>query len=139
MQTGIARRRRRRICWRSGAAITEMAIILPILVLIMASSLDFGLILFKRQHMILAAREGVRVRAVEGPTSAGSLALAATQSYLTDIYPALSGDFTVTVSPQGAATSWVRVRLPHSAGGAIGFLSGENNVVVEMHPLTANP
>lgn len=124
---------------RRGSAIVSFGLVLPILTVTILGVLDLGMILFKRQHMIQAAREGVRLRAVEGPNSVGPLAQAVTANYLAAKYPELDGKFTITASPQDATTAWVRVQLNHSDGGVVGFISGQNDVRVEMNYLTAAP
>ncbi len=55
---------------RHGVAIVEMAIVLPLLLLLLLGGLDFGLQYHVRHCMVNAAREAARVLAVRGGTQA---------------------------------------------------------------------
>ncbi len=78
-------RRRRRGSDDTGAELIELAIVLPILLLVVAAIMDFGF-LFQRYEVITnAAREGARIAVLPGYGNPGAQARvqARVQSYLT--------------------------------------------------------
>ncbi|MCA9248856.1 MAG: pilus assembly protein [Planctomycetales bacterium] len=113
---------------------------LPILAALVLGIIDWGYLFFTRQHMIQAAREGVRIRAAEGPTTSTSTTIAATENYLSRVNPRLANDFIVTMGGGTSGNAWVQVAVPKSAASiTAGFLTFSNdNLVarVEMEYIT---
>lgn len=87
--------RKRRKDDRTGAAVVELAVTLPVLVLLFVGMTEFGSIFFTRHSMILAAREGARQMAVEGSTEDDAKTVV--ESHL-----ARSGITNVTVTTENA-------------------------------------
>lgn len=58
-------------CWgrEQGAAAVEMAIVLPILLLILFGIIDFGRLLYTKVELSSAARDGARILALQKPMS----------------------------------------------------------------------
>jgi Flp pilus assembly protein TadG len=80
----------RRVRWQPdrGAAAVEFALILPILLLILMGTIEWGWFFFTHQRVVNAAREGARVGTLEPPNSTGDpqgAAIAAANQYLTDV------------------------------------------------------
>ena len=77
---------------RSGIATIELAIILPLLLMLILAGLDFALQFHVRHRMIYAAREGARCLAVRDgtPTQAQTAALNALAGF--------NADFSVTTT-----------------------------------------
>ena len=51
-----------------GASAVEFAIVLPVLLLILFGTIEFGILLFNKQVITNASREGARFGIVSGPT-----------------------------------------------------------------------
>lgn len=67
-----------------GAAAVEMAIILPLLMLILFGIIDFGMIMYSREVITNASREGARAGIVQSATKPGVGAIQAiVTNYLT--------------------------------------------------------
>jgi len=141
--TRRCRRNGVRASWRArrGSAILELAVLLPVLTLLIIGVLDWGFVLFRYQHMLQAAREGVRVRAAEGPAFPTSTAKAATEAYLLRVYPELAGSFNVTTSGPGSTKAFMQVQIPYSkasiTGSSLAVPGGDLTVRVEIDYLTA--
>jgi Flp pilus assembly protein TadG len=88
--------RRRRAHDQQGAAMVEMALVLPLLLLILFGIIQFGLLLFRYQGMQTAAREGARVASIG--TNDTSAILARVDDTL-DQLPFGSTEPITTVSP----------------------------------------
>lgn len=91
--TRLGRKRRRR-----GVAVVELAVVLPILVLMILGILEFGRMSMVQQTITTAAREGVRGAIVEGSTLSGVratvnsyLAISGIQGAKVALRPDLSG------------------------------------------------
>lgn len=65
-----SRRFKKPIVWRSGAAVTELAITLPILVLMLMATIECCCMIFVTQTLHIAAYEGTRVALVPKITPA---------------------------------------------------------------------
>jgi Flp pilus assembly protein TadG len=64
---------RRTILWgnRRGVAAVEFAIVLPLLMLLVCGTIEFGLLFYNKQVLTNASREGVRAGIVNGTTLGG--------------------------------------------------------------------
>ena len=86
-----------------GAAAAEFALLLPVLLTILFGIIEFGMIMYGREVVTNAAREGTRAGIVQGPPKrmAGEITTIA-NNYLTStgINPA---DVTFTVAGEGLA------------------------------------
>jgi len=96
---------------RRGQTIAELAIVLPVLIMILAGMMDFGRVLNEYIVVTAAAREGARAAAVsEDGSAAIAAATAAAASINTPDNPV-----TVTVDPAAAAAGQpVTVTVSHS-------------------------
>ena len=82
---------------RNGSAMIEMAVILPLLVVLIVGVVEFGRILMVKQVITNAAREGARAGAIKlDDAGALSTALSVSQNYLTS--SGLNGTPTVNSS-----------------------------------------
>ena len=84
-----------------GAAAVEMAFVLPILLLLVLGITEFGRAFQVQATLAAAAREGVRVMAIEDDAAA---ARAAARAVSTSLSPALT-DADITVTPTSCATT----------------------------------
>jgi Flp pilus assembly protein TadG len=81
-----------------GAAAVEFALVLPILLVLVFGIIDFGRLYFTQITLTDAAREGVRVLALEGASGSGYTAAQAATDAQTRVLDAVTGvDGTVTV------------------------------------------
>jgi Flp pilus assembly protein TadG len=101
-----SRSRRRRS--DRGAELIELAIVLPILLLVFAAIIDFGFLFQRYEALTNAAREGARIAILPGYTQADAISrvnnyLAA--SGLTGSYPAPTVTYGTQVLPSGASIS----------------------------------
>lgn len=81
-----------------GVAAAELALILPVLLLILFGIIEFGMIMYSREVVTNAVREGARAGIVQGPpkrTEADIIAIATTYLTGTGVRPA---DVTFTVT-----------------------------------------
>lgn len=93
---------------RQGAAMTEFALMLPLIFLFLAGVIEFGTLFYVRQTCLQAAREGARIRALEGTTSQDAIDVA--QRHVDAVYPALN--FTITVSGDFDTDATCTVSIP---------------------------
>jgi Flp pilus assembly protein TadG len=82
-----------------GAAAVELALVLPILLLLIFGIIDFGRLYFAQITLTDAAREGARVLALEGASGSGYTTAQADADAKTRVQDAVTGvDSTVTVT-----------------------------------------
>lgn len=82
-----------------GAAAVELALVLPILLLLICGIVDFGRLYFTQITLTDGAREGVRVLALEGATGSGFTSTQAATDAQARVQDAVSGvDGTVSVT-----------------------------------------
>jgi Flp pilus assembly protein TadG len=118
----------------------ELAVLLPVLIILVVGIIDWGFILFTHQHMIQAAREGVRIRAAEGPEYESSTAQETTEAYLERSFGSeFAAEFTVTTSESDDDHAWVEVRLPIEDASFLGAWPGDAVARVEMEYITCPP
>jgi Flp pilus assembly protein TadG len=96
---------------RRGVSTVELALVMPVLVLMLFGIIEFGTMFFVHHKMVLAARDAARFVAVRGHTPAQAEALALSQ--LADI----GATFDVTVSeiptlPAGETDVSVAIEVP---------------------------
>jgi Flp pilus assembly protein TadG len=87
-----------------GVAAAEFALILPVLLLILFGTIEFGMIMYSREVVTNAVREGARAGIVQGPpkrTEAEIIAIATTYLTGTGVAPA---DVTFTVTGEMLAS-----------------------------------
>jgi Flp pilus assembly protein TadG len=94
--------------WKSeeGAIAVEMAILLPILVLLLFGSIEFGALLYNKHVITNASREGARAGIVaQSPKPTSSEITAIAQDFVQNniIYFGSPGATSVTVTNAGAA------------------------------------
>lgn len=105
--TTIVRRRRvfrglsSRDKWR-GAALVELAIVLPVFVTVMLGIIEFGRAFMVGQLVANAAREGARMAIVDG--SSNSAVQSAVTSFLQSTANVSPGDVTTTITVNGAGS-----------------------------------
>lgn len=88
-----------------GAAAVEMALVLPLLLLVLFGLIDFGRAFNAQMQLTQAAREGVRVVALGGfANSAAALDAAQTRAQLA--MPASGGSTAPTVDRLSPASNW---------------------------------
>lgn len=83
-------------CQRHGAAMVEMALVLPIFVLVTLGIVEFGRAMMVSQIVSNAAREGARLGIVDGSTNAGVTSFCKT--FLNDAVNVATSDVTVTIT-----------------------------------------
>ncbi len=64
---------------RGGSNVVEFALVAPVLIILMLSIIQFGMILYTHNGMVQAAREASRILAKEDTTEAEAIAVANTQ------------------------------------------------------------
>jgi Flp pilus assembly protein TadG len=101
---------------RSGSALTEFALVLPLLVLILFATVETCSMIHLQQALKVAAYEGARIALIPGTTSAN--VEAAVKQILSDRRIA-NGSVTVTPSnyPSAATGSFIRVTASAPAKG----------------------
>ena len=94
-----------------GAAVVELAVVLPLLLTLVFGIIEFGWIFMVRETLTNASREGCRVAVLQGSTQqnvtdqvAASMAGAGLTSYSVDI----------TSSTPGNPTETVTVKMPYA-------------------------
>ena len=92
---------------RRGLATLELAVILPLFVLLVFGLIEFGMVFYVRHHMVHAARDAARHLATEGATGAEARAVA-----LNRLAP-INASFSVaiTVPPPAASGGDVTVAI----------------------------
>jgi len=126
--------RRRRSSSESGAELVEFALVLPILLLLIASIADFGLLFHSHEVTTNAAREGARLAVLPGYDANG---YAAVQSRVASYMAAggLTGPFTTAVNARtidlggGTTANGVEVRVTYThtflfIGPVAGLING---------------
>jgi Flp pilus assembly protein TadG len=101
---------------RSGSALTEFALVLPLLVLILFATVETCSMIHLQQALKVAAYEGARIALIPGTTSAN--VEAAVKQILSDRRIA-NGSVTVTPNdyPSAATGSFIRVTASAPAKG----------------------
>ena len=92
-----------------GAAAVEFALILPVLVLILFGIIEFGLLLYDKQVITNASREGARAGIVQAATRPDSAAITSVVTNYASNYLVTFADGTVNPSvtlPMGACVSF---------------------------------
>ncbi len=123
-ETRLGRKRRR------GVAVVELAVMLPILVLMILGIIEFGRMSMVQQTITAAAREGARGAIVEGSTLSGVratvnsyLAISGIRGAEVTLTPDLSGTvlhgqpISVSVSVPFDKVSWLPI--PHVVQGKV--------------------
>lgn len=90
---------------RRGAALVEMAIVLPIFVTLLLGMIEFGRALMVGQLVTNAAREGARAAIVDGSTN--SSVTTDVKNFLTSTTGVAAGDVTVNITVAGLANGSV--------------------------------
>lgn len=85
---------------RRGLATVEMALALPLLLLIVLGTVEYGWMFLKAQQVTMAAHAGARAGALAGGTAADATAAIAQRMAQSGI-----GTYTVTMTPQGGPAS----------------------------------
>lgn len=86
---------------RRGAAMVEMALVLPVFLLVLMGMIEFGRAIMVGQLVTNAAREGARMAILDGSTN--SSVSASIKSFLTTAAGVGDGDITVTITVDGVA------------------------------------
>lgn len=86
---------------RRGAAMVEMALVLPLFVMIILGIIEFGRAMMVSQLITNAAREGARLAVIDG--SSNTSVQSAVQSFLTGALRVSSTDVSVSISITPAA------------------------------------
>lgn len=95
---------------RSGSALLEFALALPVLLFVLLGIMEFASVFFVRHAILHAAREASRSYAIGESTQAEAESLALSQ------LSAIGADFGASASPQSDSSveRWVEVSLPIS-------------------------
>lgn len=123
----------------------ELALLLPVLLLVLFGTIEYGWLFLKNQQIADAARNGARVAATEGGTNA--LVQARISQVMSDAGLAQSG-FQVTLTPANVGTAapgfpvTVEVLVPYANIELIGIplipvpsdLAGRTSMVKEGSP-----
>jgi Flp pilus assembly protein TadG len=125
MGSGSMKQAGNHIRWR-GVAVVEMAIVLPILVLLLLGAIDLAMRFYVRHSMVNAAREAARTMAVREGTADQAKAVAAAE------LDGIHATFTVTPTFDGG-TDLVSVRIsaPMSQVSLGIIASSDANMVVQ--------
>lgn len=86
---------------RRGLALIEMALVLPLLLLLLLGLLEYGWIFLRAQQVTNAAREGARMGALADSTNADVMNMIASRMSQVGIG---EGDYSVTVTPSAVDT-----------------------------------
>ena len=97
IRTGFGKRKE----GRSGAAAVEMALVLPIFMMVVMGIIEFGRAMMVSQLITNAARYGVRLAIVDGSTNAA--VTTAIQTFLTQTTSVAATNVTVTITVTPAA------------------------------------
>jgi Flp pilus assembly protein TadG len=99
---------------RRAVVAVEMALVLPLLLIVLVGSIQYGAIFYLKNNMISAAREGARVMAIKDATAAQGQQAAL--KYLAGW--SLIFNITSHVPPSGSTVDhdvWVDIKTPFSA------------------------
>jgi Flp pilus assembly protein TadG len=118
-----------------GAAAVEMAIVLPLLMVLVFGIIDFGRMLNAQMTVTAAAREGARWEAIGGPALAGTSVATRVNTAAAGLTPVVTA-VVQTCTPTSAMTANAEVRVTHTftfitpIGGLTGsgLLSGTKNL-----------
>jgi Flp pilus assembly protein TadG len=129
MKTSIIRRRAGRVQdlrhKRRGAAVVEMAVVTPLLLLILFGIMEFGWVFMMEQTITNATREAARVGILQGATHTDIQNRFTQAMAPTGI--AVTGDMLTIVDPTTAdPTLTVRVSMPYSKVSILGNFLGLN-------------
>ena len=94
-------RQPRRLHRRNGAALVEMALVLPVFLTVVLGIMEFGRAMMVSNLVANAAREGARLSVTTGSTN--SSVTTAVQSFMTSAIGVSSGNVTVTITVTAAA------------------------------------
>jgi Flp pilus assembly protein TadG len=113
---------------RRGAALLELALTLPIFLLLLLGIIEFATVFFVRHAMLNAASEATRSYAINESTAGEAEQLAL------DLLSGVNATFSATSSPQSdtALERWVEVSVPASEaslGDPLNVLGGGNITV----------
>ena len=116
---------------RRGAAVIELSICLPLLLLLALGIIEWGSVMFVRNNALHAAREGCRAYAVRDVGADGAKAI--TENRLTD----MNFDFTVTTSPENSTDTerWVEVSVDYAEiamGDPLKIFSNKDDMTVRV-------
>jgi len=117
----IKRFPRRGVSQQRGVAVTELAVCLPMLVLIVLATIETCTLIFVQQSLSIAAYEGARVSLVPDVTDANVVFQCETILQGRDVQ-----DFTTSVTPtdipNAAVGTWIRVETsaPFSSNSLVG-------------------
>jgi Flp pilus assembly protein TadG len=103
-----------------GAAAVEMAVVLPIFVLVLAGVVQFGAAMYSYASMMHAAREGARYMAVDGWTSTATSAKV--KSLVASWVPPSNITVTATLPAAGESDVSVEVQVPLGKAMLVNFL-----------------
>jgi hypothetical protein len=120
--------------WKSrrGISIVESAFIVPIMLMLVFGSIEFGTLLHLRHTMLLAARESARTIAVEGGSVSDAVAIA------NDLLPGDNLDFQVEATvpgiddPNRDVTVAVSVPFAEASLGDMFGLFGDERMTVSV-------
>lgn len=108
---------------RRGAAVVEMAVVTPLLLMLLCGTMHFGYMFMVQNTITNAAREACRVGVLQGSTSTDvstRFEEAVTGMGLT------SGDYTLTYTPATTTNTvvTVKVQVPYAKVGIFGSFLG---------------
>ena len=118
---------RRRKCKRErGAAAVEFALILPLFLLLVLGTIDFGYYFFVSEVVTNAAREGARAGSVLDPTSPTTDVITEAETRAQGYLSAagLASAAVAVSTPVVNGVNSVQVDIQYSVGSVTGFLSG---------------
>ena len=120
-----------------GVAAVEMAVVSPLLVLMLFGIVEFGSLLFVRQTLVLAARSGARLLAIQGATESEAITIAGNLLSASGIH---GGVVTARNAYAGggddasAREIWVEIALPATnaflLGDALNLFADGANITV---------
>jgi len=115
-KTPATARRRHKAHFERGAAAVEMALVMPLLILMVMGIIDFGRIFNGEIQLSQAAREGARVTALGAPGGFDTTAVT-TRAKAALTNPAFQGNPSLTCAT--AATGCIVVEVVAAAGGSV--------------------
>lgn len=100
------------LCNQKGQALVEVALILPILVLLVFGSFEFGRAMYIKNTLNYAAREGARRASVSEPFNIGAVRNHVTASLPASLHTGLAVTVTPAAPQHGIDTVTVVVEAP---------------------------
>ncbi|MEX2286780.1 MAG: TadE/TadG family type IV pilus assembly protein [Planctomycetaceae bacterium] len=94
-------RQRRKSTRRNGAALVEMALVLPVFLTVVLGIMEFGRAMMVSNLVANAAREGARLSVTTGSTN--STVTSTVQDFMAEAIGVSSGNVTVTITVTAAA------------------------------------